>query len=159
VGADRLKVLESNFDGSLHIPTSHTVIYEWTTSGIIQQMSHFDNGRISSEGIEAFLEQYFCHGNGFGGLVEEWSEPLRSLLTTTQVQSAYSTPIRVKGQWWGVLCVDYCHTPTQLDPAEVAVLKIIADCMGSTIQRDRTAVNKTKRSRDGLQSYPKPIMP
>jgi GAF domain-containing protein len=139
VGADRIKVLESNFDGSFRVPTFHTVIYEWTTPGIIRQMEHFANRRINSEGIEAFLEQYFFYGNGFGGLLEEWHEPLRSTLATTQVQSAYSTPIRVKGQWWGVLCVDYCQTATQLAPPEVAILTIIADCIGSAIQRDRSS--------------------
>jgi signal transduction histidine kinase len=44
----------------------------------------------------------------------------------------------VKGQWWGVLCLDYCREAIRVSPAEIAVLRAIADCIGSAIQRDRT---------------------
>lgn len=140
-GCDRINVLESNFEASsnpsLTVPTYHTVIYEWARPGMIRQMAHLEAGRIPSAGIEAFLEQHYLNGDGFGGLLEEWDEPLRSAYAAVQVQSSYSVPIRVKGQWWGVLCLNYCREAIQISSAEVAVLRSIADCIGSAIQRDR----------------------
>jgi signal transduction histidine kinase len=137
-GCDRINVLEGNFEPTSSVPTYHTAIYEWTRPGIIRQMDCLEAGCVPSAGIEAFLEQYYLNGDGFGGRLETWVEPLRSFYAAVQVQSSYSVPIRVKGQWWGVLCLNYCREAIEIGSAEVAVLRSIADCIGSTIQRDRT---------------------
>jgi signal transduction histidine kinase len=136
-GCDRINVLENFFESPATIPTFHTVIYEWTRPGIVSQMSHLESGCICTAGIELFLERYFVNGDGFGGLLAEWDEPLRSAFAAVGVESSYSVPIRVKEQWWGVLCLDYCHSPVRINPAEIAVLRTIAACIGSAIQRDR----------------------
>jgi signal transduction histidine kinase len=138
-GCDRISILENRFDTSSILPPYCTLIYEQSRTALIKPVSLAEAELIRLEGIEvAFLEQYFLRGDGFGGLVEEWNEPLRSTLAAAQVQSAYAVPIRMKGQWWGVLCFDYCQEAIRLSLAEVAVLKMIADCVGSAIQRDRT---------------------
>jgi signal transduction histidine kinase len=137
-GCDRINVLENFFESPANFPVYHTVIYEWAQPNIIRQMSHLEAGRIYTAGIETFLDRYYLHGDGFGGLLEEWDEPLRSAFAAVGVKSSYSVPIRVKGQWWGVLCLDYCQFPVRVNPAEIAVLKTIAACIGSAIQRDRT---------------------
>lgn len=81
-GCDRINVLEGNFEASseptLTVPTYHTVIYEWARPGMIRQMAHLEAGRIPSAGIEVFLEQHYLNGDGFGGFLEDWDEPLRS---------------------------------------------------------------------------------
>lgn len=136
-GCDRINVLENFFDSPSNFPAYHTVIYEWAQPNIIRQMSHLEAGRMYTVGIETFLERYYKNGDGFGGLLAEWEEPLRSTFAAVGVKSSYSVPIRVKEQWWGVLCLDYCHSPVRVSPAEVAVLRTIAACIGSAIQRDR----------------------
>jgi signal transduction histidine kinase len=135
---DRINVLENFCESPSSFPIHHTVIYEWAQPNIIRQMSHLEAGRISTAGIETFLAQYYQHGDGFGGLLEEWDEPLLSSFAAIGVKSSYSVPIRVKAQWWGVLCLDYCQSPVRVSPAEIAVLKTVANCIGSAIQRDRT---------------------
>ncbi|WP_181243706.1 GAF domain-containing sensor histidine kinase [Chamaesiphon polymorphus] len=139
---DRLNVLEGNFDAasdpSSTVPTYHTAIYEWARPGMIRQMDCPEAARIPSAGIEAFLERYYLNGDGFGGLLAAWVEPLRSAYAAVRVQSSYSVPIRVKGQWWGVLCLNYCRAAIEIGAAEVAVLRSIADCIGSAIDRDRS---------------------
>jgi signal transduction histidine kinase/uncharacterized coiled-coil protein SlyX len=137
-GCDRINVLENFYVLPAAFPTYHTVIYEWAQPSIIRQMSHLEAGRIYTAGIETFLERHYVHGDGFGGLLAEWEEPLRSAFAAVGVESSYSVPIRVKEQWWGVLCLDYCHSPVRISPAEIAVLRTIAACIGSAIQRDRT---------------------
>jgi signal transduction histidine kinase len=147
-GCDRINVLENFCVSASTFPTYHTVIYEWARPGIIRQMSHLEAGRISTAGIETFLERYYLHGDGFGGLLEEWDEPLRSAFAAIGVESSYSVPIRVKEQWWGVLCLDYCQSPVRISPAEIAMLKTIAACIGSAIQRDRTSKAILQAERD-----------
>lgn len=137
-GCDRIKVLENCFDASSISPNFSTVIYERVRPGIFRQMSHLASRRTSNEGIEAFLEQYFLKGDGFSGLLDEWVEPLRSAMAAFQVKSSCSVPIRVNGKWWGMLALNYCQAEVQINPAEFAVLRTIADCIGSAIQRDRT---------------------
>jgi two-component system, NarL family, nitrate/nitrite sensor histidine kinase NarX len=134
-GCDRINILENFFSAPSIQPAYYTVVYEWAKPGIIRQMSHLESGRISNQGIEAFIEQHFVQGDGFGGLVDEWDEPLRSAFKAVQIQSSYSVPIRVRGQWWGVICFDYCRSPIRVSPAEVAVLRTIASCLGSQIER------------------------
>ncbi|WP_373540371.1 histidine kinase [Chamaesiphon sp.] len=137
-GCDRINVLENFCVSPATLPTYHTVIYEWTRSGIVSQMSHLESGCICTAGIEPFLERYYVNGDGFGGLLAEWEEPLRSAFAAIGVESSYAVPIRVKEQWWGVLGLDYCQSPVCISPAEIAVLRTIAACIGSAIQRDRT---------------------
>ncbi|HIK42297.1 GAF domain-containing sensor histidine kinase [Thermoleptolyngbya sp. M55_K2018_002] len=138
IDCDFVIVLENVFESSTFLPSFCDFIYEWTSPGILPISVTFGSKRLPSEllGLE-FLEQYFLEGSGFGGLLEEWSDPMRSVLASVNIQSAYAVPIRVKGQWWGALCLDYCRAPIQISAAEISVLMTIADCIGSAIQRDR----------------------
>jgi signal transduction histidine kinase len=131
-GCDRLKVIENNFDGSSTLPQSGTAIYEYTRPGMSKGETNFFANWVTEE----FIERYFLHGEGFCGLLEEWGEPIRSKIANSQAQSACAVPIRVNGQWWGVLTLNYSDA-IQIDPAEFTVLRMIADCIGSVIQRER----------------------
>ena len=137
-GCDRIKVLENGFDDPSSLPKYSTVIYEWARPDFLRQMACPESRRTSNAGMEAFMERHYLYGDGFGGLLEDWDEPLRGAMATFQVQSAYSVPIWVNGQWWGILALNYCRAAIQISSAEVAVLRTIANCIGSAIQRDRT---------------------
>jgi signal transduction histidine kinase len=137
-GCDRISVWENGFAASSILPAHATVIYECTRPGIIRQMTHLGSRQISSEGMDPrFLEQYFLNGDGFGGLLEEWDEFIQNVLLVGKVKSSYIVPIRVKGQWWGELCFDYCREAIYISSAEFAVLRTTADCIGSAIKRNR----------------------
>ncbi|MGF1569795.1 MAG: GAF domain-containing protein, partial [Nodosilinea sp.] len=139
IGCDYVVVLENMFKSSSPLPSSCDFIYEWAAPGFLPLSVAFGSTSLPAEllGVD-FMKQYFLEGDGFGGLVEVWNEPLRSALASVQVQSTYAVPIRVNGQWWGVLSLDYCRTPIQVSAAAISVLMAIADCIGSAIQRDRT---------------------
>jgi signal transduction histidine kinase len=139
IGCDCVVVLENMFEGSSVLPKSCDFLYEWAAPGFLPISVTFGSTCLPDEllGLE-FMKQYFLEGEGFGGLVEAWNEPLRSALASVQIQSTYAVPIRVNGEWWGVLSLDYCRTPIQVSAAEISVLRAIADCIGSAIQRDRT---------------------
>jgi signal transduction histidine kinase len=139
MGCDRINVLENSFESASTLPARFTFIYEWAMSDFIRDRSQLDSAYIEANQLDvAFIEQYFLNGDGFGGLLGVWPEPLRNSRAADRVQSAYAVPIRVNGQWWGVLSFHYCRAAIQISPAEVSVLMTIADCIGSAIQRDRT---------------------
>jgi len=139
IGCDIVAVLENEFESASRLPRQLNFIYEWAAPGFQALAANFGSTCLPAEllGFD-FLEQHFLLGAGFGGTLDVWGEPLRSWLATVQVQSAYSVPIRVNRQWWGVLCLDYCRAPIQVSAAEISMLMTIADCIGSAIQRDRT---------------------
>jgi signal transduction histidine kinase len=139
ISCDFVIILENVYESSSPLPTVCNFIYEWASPSFPLLSVTFGSkvlpvGLLGSE----FLEKYLLEGNGFGGLLEVWNEPFRSILASVQIQSAYAVPIRVNGQWWGALCLDYCRAPIQVSAAEISVLMTIADCIGSVIQRDRT---------------------
>jgi signal transduction histidine kinase len=138
IGCDIVAVLENVFESSSSLPSSCDFLYEWAAPGFLPLSITFGSTCLPAEllGLD-FMKQYFLEGDGFGGLTEIWHEPLRSALVSVQVQSTYAVPIRVNGQWWGVLSLDYCRAPIQVSAAEISVLMAIADCIGSAIERDR----------------------
>jgi signal transduction histidine kinase len=142
IGCDLVLVLENIYEMESpqpnQLPSSCDLIYAWASPDFQTLPADF-NPSMPAEflGLD-FLEQYFLAGNGFGGPVDHWDEPLRSWLVSMQIASAYAVPIRVKGEFWGALCLDYRRANIEISPAEVSVLMTIADCIGSAIQRDRT---------------------
>ena len=135
---DRTKVLESLLDDSSRpFSRHHNVLYEWTSPGTVRQLSHPQGKQIDTRGrMEDFWER-FLQTNGFGGLLEEWDESLHAAFQLLEVKSLYVVPIRVNGQWWGILAFDDCREAKDRPQAEMAVLQTVANCIGSAIQRQR----------------------
>ncbi len=134
---DRVAVLE-NFDNLSEQAYGYSqVVYEWNSPYAVSQFAHSEVSRISYEGLED-LYQLFSQGYVNGGLIDdEILEPLRVALRKVDVKSTYSVPIFVDGKFWGLVGFDDCREAKRRNPAELAVLKIAADCIGSAIQRDR----------------------
>ncbi|MEM1367313.1 MAG: GAF domain-containing protein [Cyanobacteria bacterium P01_H01_bin.15] len=131
IGCDRINVLENCGQPSTELP-DYKIVYEWASSGTLQQISHPNHEGLS----KSFVEQYL-QNDGFGGLVDEWPEPIRSTFKALNIQSSYSVPIWLGEEFWGVIAFDYCQEARQISPSTVAVLKTAAACIGGVIQRDR----------------------
>jgi signal transduction histidine kinase len=141
IGCDLVLVLENVYEVESpplnQLPSACDLIYAWASPDFQTLPADFNPSMpVELLGVD-FLEQYFLNGNGFGGPVEQWDGPLRSWLVSMQIASAYAVPIRVKGEFWGALCLDYRRANIEMSPAEVSVLMTIADCIGSAIQRNR----------------------
>ena len=148
---DRTKVLESLLDDpSRPFSRHHNVLYEWTSPGTVRQLSHPQGKQIDTRGrMEDFWER-FLQTNGFGGLLEEWDESLHAAFQLLEVKSLYVVPIRVNGQWWGILAFDDCREAKDRPEAEMAVLQTVANCIGSAIQRQRMQREQEKAERQVL---------
>jgi PAS domain-containing protein len=87
--------------------------------------------------MEEGYEQ-FVRGQRVSYLLEEMPELLQVNLEKVGIKSTHIIPIFVEGRFWGALGLDDCREAKQRSAAELAVLQIAADCIGSAIQRDRT---------------------
>ena len=110
-------------------------IYEWTSPHAIPQITHPDLGQGSYEGIEAWYVD-LSQGQGISCLLEDMPEPFRSGQAALGLKALHFVPIFVEHQYWGAIGFDDCREAKYRSPAELAVLKIAADCIGSAIQRD-----------------------
>jgi signal transduction histidine kinase len=135
---DRTKVLEGVCEDEAELePTHFAVTYEWTTPGTISQLTHPTSSTISIQGAKKFTQRFFPD-DGFSGLLEEWDESLHSAFEAVGAKAIHAVPIRVDGKFWGVFAFDDCREAKQRSVAELAVLKMAANCIGSAIERQRT---------------------
>jgi DNA-binding NarL/FixJ family response regulator/signal transduction histidine kinase len=121
--------------------------YEWNSPGTVP-LRDPEVVQGSYEEVPKILEQMH-QGQSMSYLIEDMPEPFRSEQMAIGVKSTHLVPIFVKGQWWGVLGLDDCREAKQRSAAELAVLRIVADCIGSAIQQQRTqqALLETEQTR------------
>ncbi|MEM9007097.1 MAG: GAF domain-containing protein, partial [Cyanobacteria bacterium P01_F01_bin.86] len=113
------------------------LLYEWHSSHIFSQLQSSEHKQGTFAGIETWPER-LAQGESISYPLEALPEPFRSKMAEVGVQSIHEVPIFVEGQCWGALGIDDCRETRHRDPAELAVLKTAAACIGSAIERDRT---------------------
>ncbi|MEM9568869.1 MAG: GAF domain-containing protein, partial [Cyanobacteria bacterium P01_E01_bin.34] len=111
-------------------------LHEWASPKTKLQVEHPELSKISDEGIEDIFDSLRTD-EIFGGVIDELPEPFRSGQLELGVQSTYSIPFLVEGQFWGVLGLDDCHQKTRRSEAELEALRTLANCVGSAIEREQ----------------------
>jgi signal transduction histidine kinase len=144
---DRMTVIEIFEPPSAFLP-HWQVLYEWTSPGTLQQLSNPDWIEGSFEGIEDIYDQC-CQGQPVSRLIDTMAEPFRSVQSQLGIKGLYAIPIFVNSHLWGVVGFDDCRVAKQRSTAELSTLKIAANCIGSTIERQRTqqALLQTEQQR------------
>ncbi len=160
---DRVGVIE-NFDNpSDSSSVWWRLLYEWTSPHAIPQIAHPDLAQGSYEGIEEWYAG-LSQGQGVSCLLENMPEPFRSGQAALGLKALHFVPIFVERQYWGAIGFDDCRAAKHRSLAELAVLKIAADCIGSEIERQRAqqATHRAEQefveelqqlTHDGQQSY------
>ena len=133
---DRMTVIE-NFNPSDSSFVWWRILYEWTSPDATPQITHPDLARGSYEGIEEWCT-LLSQGQGLSCLLEEMPEPFRSGQAALGVKALHVVPIFVEGKYWGVVGFDDCRRAIHRSLAALDVLKIVANCVGSAIQRQRS---------------------
>ncbi|MEO0405874.1 MAG: histidine kinase [Cyanobacteria bacterium P01_A01_bin.135] len=138
LGTDRIAIIEAEpFDESANLSSvGWQCLYEWRSDYAVSQSSYPGYSQGNSGGIEAWLEPFLA-GQSISYLLEEMPEPFRSLQAALGVKVLHAVPIFVEGQWWGALGIDDCREAKRRAPAELAVLKTAAACIGSAIKHER----------------------
>lgn len=132
---DRVTVIEVLEPSSGLLPRWQ-VLYEWTSPGTPAQMANPDWIQGSFDGIEDFYNQ-FCQGQPVSCATDAMTEPFCSVQVQLGVKTLHAIPIFVNGHLWGVVGLDDCRIAKQRSTGELSTLKIVADCVGSAIERQR----------------------
>lgn len=145
-GADRMGVMTFTPD-----PTGRSLgvfheTYEWDSPYATSQKDHPTLHAIPTDGLEDIVMQMMA-GEWTGGLIDEFDEPFRSGQIELGVKSTYAVPIFVRDTLWGIVAIDHCREARRLTPAELAVFKTAASCVGSAIQQvqNRAAREEAER--------------
>ncbi len=134
---DRVGVIENFAPAPNPSAVGWRVLYEWTSPHAIAQITHPELSTGTWEGIEDWYER-LSQGQGFSYLLEELPEPFRSGQAELGLKALHAVPIFVEGEYWGAAAFDDCRVAKRRSTAELTALKITADCIGSTIQHQRT---------------------
>ncbi|MEA5568486.1 GAF domain-containing sensor histidine kinase [Anabaena sp. UHCC 0399] len=143
---DRVAVIE-NFAHPSKPLHCWKILYEWDSRNTVSQITHPDvvQGIYEEGGIGEWYER-ISQGNSLSYLLEEMPEPFRSGQAALGVKVLHVVPIFVEGQCWGVLGFDDCREEKRRGSAELALLKTVAACIGSAIQRQRIQEAEQKRA-------------
>jgi GAF domain-containing protein len=133
---DRATVIEFFEHPSSRLP-HWRVLYEWDSPGTMSQISHPEMAQGTHEGMEDLYDQ-LSRGEAVVQLLNQLPEPFRSGETVLGATQLCEIPIFVEDQLWGLIGFDDCREAKQRSLAELSVLKIAANCIGSAIQQQQT---------------------
>ncbi len=140
---DRVGVMQ-NFEGDTAESAGFVrLIYEWDSPYASSQILHPKLHQVSTEGVEHWVVRLKA-GDWIGGFLSELNQPFRDAMAQLNVKSTYAVPVFVNDIYWGTLGIDYCREPKRLTPAEIAVFKIAASCIGSAIYRPQIQQEKER---------------
>ncbi|MEM9009424.1 MAG: GAF domain-containing protein, partial [Cyanobacteria bacterium P01_F01_bin.86] len=134
---DRVAVLEHFFPTADSSLAHWRVLYEWDAPEVISQIDNPHTTQGTYEGIEEWYE-LLSQGKALSYLLEDMPEPFRNGQREIGVKALHGVPIMIDGQFWGTVGIDNCREAKRISEAELSILKVAADCIGSAIQRDRT---------------------
>ena len=132
------------------IPILGRVIYEWDSLNVSSQILHSELREVFVRDLGKKWVEQLVRGEWVGGVVDQLSEPFRSVEIELGVESTYIVPFFLNGIWWGTLSMDFCREARRLTLPEIAVFKTAASCIGSAIyrrQKDEALKESEKRYR------------
>ncbi|NER80525.1 MAG: GAF domain-containing protein, partial [Leptolyngbya sp. SIO1D8] len=150
---DRVNIIEVEpFDQNSNLSqVSWQILNEWNSASTVSQRLHPIHQQGDHTGIEEWLT-LFSSGQSASFLLEELPEPFRSGQAEIGVKAYHAVPIFLEGTYWGNLGIDDCREAKHRDPAELAVLKTVAACIGSAIERERLRLAELRTQQAILQT-------
>ncbi|MFK8184870.1 MAG: GAF domain-containing protein [Phormidesmis sp.] len=111
--------------------------YEWVAPHI-PAAANIQCFPLPADSLPDFIAQSSRAGKPVQFLTRDLDGIALALNEEAQTLSLVAVPIKVFGQWWGILGFDDCAVERVWSQAEIAVLETAAACLGSAIERDRT---------------------
>ncbi len=91
---------------------------------------------LPAAGLGPWLRQ-LPPGRVVAGRARDFAEPVRALLRQADVRSILTVPVRVDDTWWGYICLDDCESERDWSPAEIEIIRTLADLVGGAVARGR----------------------
>jgi PAS domain S-box-containing protein len=87
-------------------------------------------------------------GKALSGLVDEFPEEEQPLLRAQDIQSILVLPLKVGGQWWGLIGFDDTRTMRRWTQLDEQLLMTAAEIIAAAIERNRAQKQLEKTSRE-----------
>jgi PAS domain S-box-containing protein len=134
-----------NPDGTCDI----TLEYEWIDAALIDDRFHVPAATLNLHdlGLQRWLDAFVAHHNV---IVRSQSTPANEqvALNALGAISSVLVPIRVEGMWWGVLTLDQCDKDRAWTDQEIHGLRIVANILGTMIEREEAEDALVQRSEE-----------
>jgi len=147
IGADRSYIFENHIDAGEVLMSQR---YEWAKDDVDPQISNPQLLNLAYHPDYSRLYETLSRGRPYKGLVKDFPESERSILVPQGIVSILIVPINIKGQLWGFVGFDDCHSERIWSKNDTSVLQSAAGSIGGAIIRSRTGEDLV-RARDELE--------
>jgi signal transduction histidine kinase len=130
----------------------HYVVTEWCAPGITDHRS-VGIEVIPNSVAKPFLDRMQGR-DAFRLDMQQAEEPMRSALASLKILSTGCAPVKIEGEYVGVIAFDDCATARSDEAAHVDAFLAAADVIGAALQRERSAEARAvelERSSEALQ--------
>ena len=132
-GADRLHILLPNGDAKSAggVVVSHH--YVWSAPGISSPPDFLAIGKsLADVGLDSWVPR-LASGKSIVGHTRNFDPAARRFMESGGVKSVLAVPIFVEGEWCGIIGFDDCRCERDWLPAEIDIVKILAELVGAAI--------------------------
>jgi diguanylate cyclase (GGDEF)-like protein/PAS domain S-box-containing protein len=135
-GVDRMQLLQLVEQGGKRVCARH---YGWHAPGVppAKNLKSIVNCDVIANAFRPWAEKN-RRGEIVAGAVESFPPPIREFFASDAVLSVVAVPVFVDGEWWGIIGFDSCKAVRNWLPDEIDVLKMLAEVVGTAIERTRT---------------------
>lgn len=117
---------------------------EWVSEGVKAQINNPDLRLIPMDHEASIMfGERMKNKQNLSGFVEDFKEPLKSMLLEQDIKSMLAIPIYVKDTWWGFIGFDDCRVYRKWTASEINALEMIAFILGGAIYRGDIANEMT----------------
>lgn len=132
--------------------------YEWRSRKIEGIQSTDDANEFSYEDdLPGWLE-ILSHKRNIKGVISEFSGVVKKTLTLNKVLSILVVPVFIKGELWGLIGFDDCHTERLFTESEESILRSASELISDALVRNdmeeslRTSALKLQKALSEAQS-------
>ena len=130
--ADRLSIVLKDGDWQSGERGGVGKHYTWNNSGICSLPELSISKLVPDEGLASWMP-ILAGGNVIAGETSDFDFDARRYLRLGGVRSVLRVPIFAEDEWRGFIGFDYCLAERDLPPAEIEIVKILAELVGSAI--------------------------
>lgn len=126
-----------------------TLEHEWIDASLIDDRYQVpaQSLHLPTLGLQRWIEAFLAHHELIVRPATA-AEDERSALHALGAISSIMVPIHVAGTWWGVLSLDQCDVDREWEEQESDGLRIIANILGTTIEREEAQEALLQRSEE-----------
>ncbi|MDP1570400.1 MAG: GAF domain-containing sensor histidine kinase [Vicinamibacterales bacterium] len=121
--------------------------YEWTQPGVLRHSELPGRFPVSCCSFGEAWRDRLQEGQALQAHTAQMPDALRALKERDGTRSVLVVPIVVRGEFWGVLSFDNCHTDREWSPATVSTIETAASLLAGAVERDTAVAARLEAER------------